>query len=116
MEKPIVREYVNDEELKNDINDLQNKGVYKDDIYVISHDDDRTNRVADSADANTVGLKEMGLESTVGNIFNKKGDELRAKFKEMGFSQEEANHYEDKLDQGRIIMMVTDKEKVSDWA
>ncbi|WP_349408890.1 general stress protein [Pseudalkalibacillus sp. SCS-8] len=116
MSKPVVREYVNDEELKSDIEDLQNRGLDKDDIYVISHDDDRTNRVADSVDANTVGLKEMGIENAVGKMFNKKGDELRAKFKEMGFSQEEANQYEDKLDKGRILMMVTDVEKVNDWS
>ncbi len=115
MAKPIVREYVNDEELKNDVKELQNRGLDKDDVYVISHDEDRTNRVAGNADANTVGVKEMGLDTAVGNIFNKKGDELRAKFKEMGLSQQEANQYEERLDEGRILMLVTDHDKVQDW-
>jgi hypothetical protein len=115
MNKPLVREYTNDAELQKDVISLKNRGVDKEDVYVLSHDDERTNRVSDKAGANTIGLSEMDLETAVGNIFKKKGDELRAKLQEVGFSEQEASRYEEKLDEGRILMLVTDHDKVSDW-
>lgn len=113
--KPVVREYTNDEDLKSDVLDLKNKGVDKNDIYVLSHDDERTNRVASKADANTIGISELGLGSAVGNIFSKKGDELRTKLEEVGFNAAEAERYEEKLDEGKVLLIVTDHERVTNW-
>lgn len=79
----------------------------KDNLYVMSHDADRTDRVADNVDANKVGMNEEGIGTYVGNIFNKKGDELRNKFKELGFSQSEADNLEEKLDHGTILLLNT---------
>ncbi|AZB40962.1 general stress protein [Bacillus sp. FJAT-42376] len=109
--KPVVKEYTNDETLKNDILELKGQGVDPKDLYVLSHDDERTKRVAHNADANTIGLAEMGLGSAVGNMFSKKGDELRAKLQDVGFSETEAEAYEEKLDQGKILLIVTDHER-----
>jgi hypothetical protein len=39
------------------VQELKTRGVHEDDLYVITHDDDRTKRVADNADANTVGRR-----------------------------------------------------------
>ena len=69
--------------------------------------------MAGNADANTIGLSEMGLGSAVGNIFSKKGDELRTKLEEIGFSKEEAERYEEKLDEGKILLMVTNRDRVT---
>ena len=111
--KPTVKEYTNDEVLKQDVTELKNQGIDKQDIYILSHDDERTNRVAGNADANTIGLSEMGLGSAVGNIFSKKGDERRTKLEEIGFSKEEAERYEEKLDEGKILLMVTNRDRVT---
>lgn len=103
--KPIVIEFQDDVELVNKIQELSQQGVPKEDLYVISHDDDRTKRVADKSNANTIGIDEVGVTTAVGNIFRKKGDELRAKFKEIGFTQMEANELESKLDQGKVLLI-----------
>lgn len=103
--KPIVIEFQDDVELVNKIKELSQQGVPKEDLYVISHDDDRTKRVADKADANTIGLEEVGVSTAMGNLFRKKGDELRAKFKEIGFSEMESNELEGKLDQGKVLLI-----------
>jgi uroporphyrinogen-III synthase len=113
--KPAVKEYTNDELLKNDVMELKSKGVDKHDIYILSHDDERTNRIANNAEANTIGISELGLGSAVGNIFSKKGDELRTKLEEVGFSSAEAEHYEEKLDEGKTLLLVTDHERVTGW-
>ena len=83
--KPIVKEFQDDVKLTEEVQAQINNGVSADNLYVISHDDDRTKRVADHADANTVGVNEEGLGTAVKNVFRKKGDELRAKFEELGF-------------------------------
>jgi hypothetical protein len=46
-------------------------------------------------------------------MFSKKGDELRNKLQEIGLSQEEAHEYEDELDEGKILLIVTDTEGVN---
>lgn len=108
--EPFVKEYTNDEQLQYDVQKLNEKGVKKEDIYVLSHDDDRTKRFANTANANTIGLHEMNLESAVGNLFNKKGDELRNKLQEIGFS--EAENYGEDLDEGKILLMVINPNNV----
>ncbi|MUV36771.1 General stress protein 17M [Lentibacillus sp. JNUCC-1] len=105
--KPSVKEFKDDTKLKEEVKSLAEKGVSKDTLYVLSHDDDRTDRVADSVDANKVGLSEQELSTYVGNIFRKKGDELRAKFQELGFPEQEAGDLEEKLDHGTILLVNT---------
>lgn len=114
--KPVVREYTNDQKLMQDVKELQQLGVAKEDVYVLSHDDDRTERLADNTDVNTIGAKETGFTNAVGNMFNKKGDELRNKIHEIGFSEEEASQFEKRLDEGKVLLFVTDNEKVKSWA
>ncbi|WP_022793032.1 general stress protein [Marinococcus halotolerans] len=111
--KPFVREYTNDEALQQDVQRLAEKGIDKSNVYVMTHDNDRTGRIAENANANTVGMKEEGLKNAVGNMFSKKGDELRNKLQEIGLSQEEAHEYEDELDEGKILLIVTDTEGVN---
>lgn len=105
--KPVVQEFKDDTELMNTVKSLSAKGVSKDDLYVLSHDDDRTDRVAEGAGANKVGINEVGFGTYVSNVFSKKGDELRAELMEMGFTQLEADAYEEKLDHGTILLINT---------
>ncbi|ASK62267.1 general stress protein [Virgibacillus phasianinus] len=104
--KPAVKEFQDDKALMEEVKTQTQKGISKDNLYVISHDDDRTDRVAGNVDASEIGAKEEGLGTAVGNIFRKKGDELRTKFKELGFPQEEANELEEKLDHGKILLLI----------
>ena len=115
MMKPFIREYINEEQLKTDVNKLQAKGVQKDDIYLLSHDDERTDRIADNADTNTIGMKEMDFGSAVGNIFSSQGDQLRTKLEEIGFSELEAANYEKDLDEGKVLLIVTNHDNVNTY-
>ncbi|UJL47765.1 general stress protein [Virgibacillus sp. NKC19-16] len=113
--KPFIKGYFNDEHLKTDVSILKDKGIDKDDVYILSHDDDRTDRVAGGADANTIGLSEMDFKEAVGNMFNSKGDELRTKLEEMGFTQAEAENHEEEMDEGKIFLIVTNNENVGSY-
>lgn len=90
--KPVVRQYTNDEKLMKDVEELREIGVAREDIYVLSHDDDRTERLADNADANTIGAEETGLKNAVGNIFNKKGTNFAIKFMRSAFQNRKQNN------------------------
>ncbi|WP_147805079.1 general stress protein [Alkalicoccus halolimnae] len=105
--QPLYKEFYNDQEVVDAVTGIKEKGVSEDDIYILTHDDDRTERVADNADANTVGADDMNFGTSAKNIFRKKGDELRAKFEEVGFSKDMANELEEKLDQGKVVVVVT---------
>lgn len=104
--KPVVKEFQDDQALIDEVEAQANKGISKDDLYVISHDNDRTDRVASQVNANEVGIKEEGLKVAIGNLFHKKGDELRSKFQELGFSAGEAGELEEKLDHGKILLLI----------
>ncbi|MCA1320391.1 general stress protein [Bacillus tianshenii] len=106
--KPTYKEFQNDEQVVGAVQELKAQGVHENDIYVITHDDDRTKRVADNADANTVGVGDVGLDTYVKNVFRSKGDELRAQFEELGFTSGEAEQLEEKLDHGKVILVVKD--------
>lgn len=108
--KPIVKEFQDDRSLIMEVKALSARGISKENLYVISHDDDRTDRVSDQVDAEEVGMKEIGLKVAVGNMFRKKGDELRAKFEELGFTQVEAEALEEKLDHGKILLLYKENE------
>ncbi|MFN2747791.1 MULTISPECIES: general stress protein [Bacillus] len=113
--KPVVREYTNDEQLMKDVGELKRIGVAREDIYVLSHDDDRTERLAGNTEINTIGPEETGIKNAVGNLFQKKGDELRNKMHEIGFSKQEAEQFEKRLDEGKVLLFVTDHDKVKSW-
>nr|WP_219914570.1 general stress protein [Thalassobacillus sp. CUG 92003] len=109
---PFIREYTNDEKLIDDVGKLKDKGISRDNVYVLTHDDDRTKRIATNADANTIGFSEQDFKNAVGNMFSKKGDELRSKLQEVGFSEQEAEDYEDDMDEGKVLLIVTNSSEV----
>lgn len=112
MAKPFIKGYKDDEKLQEDIQKLQSKDISKDDIYVISHDDERTKRIAKNADASTIGASEMGVTGAVKGTFTKKGDQLRSQLEGIGFSENEAENYESEMDRGTVFLIVTNTENV----
>lgn len=104
--KPIVKEFQDDMALVQEVEAQAAQGVAKEHLYIVSHDDDRTKRIADKVNANEIGVKEEGLKVALENMFNKKGDELRNKFQEIGFSEVEAGELEEKLDHGKILLLI----------
>ncbi|QYR20581.1 general stress protein [Paenibacillus sp. sptzw28] len=80
-------------------------GYDKDHLYVLAHDKDRTKRIAETADAERIGIYEEGLDTAIANIFRSRGDELRAKLKSMGVSPEEAERLEMEMDKDKIVII-----------
>ncbi|WP_242142934.1 MULTISPECIES: general stress protein [unclassified Bacillus cereus group] len=113
--KPYVYEFITEKEVMNAANELVTRGIDEKDIYVLTHEEERTDRIADNADVNTIGIKEEGVGTSFINIFQKTGDQLRNKMQELGFNEEEAKFYEEKLDEGKILLFVKDLERAGKW-
>ncbi|WP_094096251.1 general stress protein [Paenibacillus physcomitrellae] len=88
-----------------EVEELRRTGYTDDQIFVLAHDGDRTDRIADAAAASEVGLKEEGVMNSVANLFRSRGDELRAKITSLGFSDNEADFYEKELDLGKVLVI-----------
>ncbi|MBY9077048.1 general stress protein [Paenibacillus sp. HN-1] len=84
---------------------LLDSGYTREDIYVISHDQDREDRIVEAAGASEVGLSEEGLFGTLANMFRSRGDELRSQISSLGFSEAEADFYEQELDLGKVLVI-----------
>lgn len=106
--KPIVKEFQDDQALNEEIERLSERGITKKDLYVMSYDKDREKKVAQKTDAKQMGSKEDSLGSKIVNIVREKEEEFRHRFKELGFSQDEAAELERKLADGKILLLIGD--------
>lgn len=90
---------------------LESQGFHKENIYIFAHDKDRSEHLSDAIDIGDIGLKEQGLINSVGNVFKKRGDELRSKLESVGLTKTEAEQYERVLDEGKLVIVGTDEVK-----
>lgn len=96
---------LNEMEARQKIADLKADGYDKDQLFILTHDDKRTERLAEQAAASEIGMKEEGVFTAVANLFRSQGDELRAKLRSMGVSESYAEALEVELDRGKIVIL-----------
>jgi len=89
----------------NEVKQLHSSGYVFDNIFVLAHDEERTDRIANIANANEIGIKEEGVFDSLANLFRSRGDELRAKITSLGFTDAEADFYEKELDLGKVLII-----------
>ncbi|SDO22112.1 general stress protein [Alkalicoccus daliensis] len=112
MSSPKWKLFHNDETLNESINNLRESGVSDDDIYILSHDNSHERRNRKNTDANKIGVSEIGVGTTLKNVFRNKGDKLRTKMKEIGLSSDKADELEEELDKGKTLLVVTNQDEV----
>ena len=88
-----------------EVRQLQSSGYVYDNIFVLAHDGDLTDRIADISNANEIGIKEEGIFDSIANLFRSRGNELRAKITSLGFTDAEADFYEKELDLGKVLVI-----------
>lgn len=93
------------------INSFEAAGFAKENIYIFAHDKERSEHLTDATETGDIGFKEQGFFDSIGNMFKKRGDELRAKFESLGLSKQEAEQYEMELDKGRLVLVASDEVK-----
>jgi hypothetical protein len=95
----------NIEEAKVQLGNWMDEGYPQTSIYVLTHDEDRTDRIVDETETEKIGLIEEGLGSSVANLFRSHGDELRNKLKSLGVSKVDAEWLEAEMDRDMIVMI-----------
>ena len=92
-------------EARGEIQQLVSEGYAKENLYVLTHSDERTQHVAEHTNSNRIGIAEEGIITAIANLFRSQGDELRAKLRSMGVSKEYAEKLEMDMDRGKIIIL-----------
>ncbi|MCI3920776.1 general stress protein [Paenibacillus sp. TRM 82003] len=95
------------EEARKAVNAIRNEGYIAPNIYVLAHEEKRTDIVSDVTGANQIGVLEEGAFTAMANLFRNRGDELRAKMRSVGVSKKDAEMLEAQMDEGRIIVIAT---------
>ncbi|EJP84204.1 general stress protein 17M [Bacillus cereus VD142] len=70
--KPVVHGYQNEQEVVMKVKELELQGIHQNDIYVLTHEKYRTEKIADDTNTNTIGVKEQGL--SIFSSFTKGGN------------------------------------------
>lgn len=89
----------------NVVRELNVRGYGEDDIFVLAHEEDRTNSLSEFTNASKIGVTEEGVFNAMANMFRSRGDELRSKLESVGLTDREAEHYERELDKGRVLII-----------
>ncbi|MNZ64383.1 General stress protein 17M [compost metagenome] len=92
-------------EVQEHVYKFQSEGYPQDRIFVLTHDKDRTKRIAEHTDAEKIGVAEEGLGTAIANIFRSHGEELRAKMRSLGISEMDAERLEREMDQDKILVI-----------
>lgn len=87
------------------VGELRATGYLTEQIFVLAHNQDQTERIAETANADEIGIKEEGVFDAIANLFRSRGDELRAKIVSLGFTEMEAAYYEEELDHGKVLVI-----------
>lgn len=101
-------------EVKEQVYRFQTEGYTKDKIYVLTHDKGRTKRIVDMTGAEKIGIAEEGYGSAIANIFRSNGDELRAKMRSLGISEQDSQRLEREMNQDKILVIAWGGEEYSD--
>ncbi|MEF2246769.1 MULTISPECIES: general stress protein [unclassified Paenibacillus] len=92
-------------EVQNQVRHFQNEGYPDDNIFILTHDKDRTSRIVDKTDASKIGVAEEGFGTAIANIFRSTGDELRAKMRSLGISKYDAERLESEMDRDKVLVI-----------
>jgi hypothetical protein len=87
------------------IQTLENEGIAKENIFVLTHNEKRTEYISKHTDGNQIGVAEEGIFTAIANFFRSEGDGLRAKLRAMGVSPEHAEILESDMDTGKIVVL-----------
>lgn len=84
---------------------FQREGYTSENIFVLTHDQDRTSRIVKKTDASAIGIAEEGVGTAIANMFRSTGDELRAKMRSLGISPYDAQRLESEMDHDKVLVI-----------
>jgi hypothetical protein len=98
--KSLIKIVMNDDLAMEAVMELQVAGYER--IYVLANDLDRTTSIAKAADVNIIGF--INESAILDKEASFSGNELRSNIRFMGFTEIEAELYEEELDRGHVLL------------
>ncbi|AZN38823.1 general stress protein [Paenibacillus albus] len=92
-------------EVQREVMRFRGEGYDPHNIFVLTHDKDRTERIAKNTSAEQIGVTVEGVGTAIANVFRSTGDELRAKMRSLGISKEYAEYLEGEMDRDKILVI-----------
>lgn len=92
---------------KKEITQFMMQGFSKDEIYLLAHDEKRSDNLTDALDISDIGVGEQGVFASLANVFRSRGDELRSKLESLGLSQAAAERCEEEMDDGKVVIVAS---------
>ncbi|OCT11751.1 hypothetical protein A8709_28165 [Paenibacillus pectinilyticus] len=100
------------QETQHKIKQLYREGFEKDHVYVLTHSAEGTDFIANYTNAQQITMSEVGVLTSIANLFRSRGDELRAKMRSLGVPDVESGRLESELDKGKILVLATPSQPV----
>src|SRR5699024_6726929 len=97
--KPVVKAYKNDSELEVDVAALQDKGIGNQDIYVLSLDKSRTDKIVEDTSILGIDIKKENESET---------EALKKKLKEIGVDEGVYESFKNVMVEGLVYFIVSD--------
>jgi hypothetical protein len=94
-------------EAKREIEQFMLQGYTKEEIYLLAHDQNRSENLTDALAISDIGVGEQGIFDSLANVFRSRGDELRSKLKALGLSTAAAERCEEEMDHGKVIVVAS---------
>jgi hypothetical protein len=90
---------------KQEVEKLEAQGYLRDNIYIFAHDEERADDINEALGTEEAGIGEQGFLTSMKNLVNSRGDELRNKLASVGLSESEAAQFEEELDTGKLVIV-----------
>ncbi|WP_409368481.1 general stress protein [Lysinibacillus sp. 38-6] len=90
---------------KQEVEKLEAQGYLRDNIYIFAHSEKREDDINEALGTEEAGISEQGFLTSMKNLVNSRGDELRNKLASVGLSKDEAAQFEEVLDTGKLVLV-----------
>jgi hypothetical protein len=107
MKMEAVKIVENGVQAKREIAEFMMAGFTKDEIYLLAHDENRSEHLTDALEISPVGVGEQGVFDSIANVFRSRGDALRSKLESLGLSAGAAEHCEKQMDHGKVVVVAS---------
>lgn len=102
--KPVVKEYINVDELEVDIKALKDQGVNVQNIYILTKNSEYITNIINKTHVTSISYYPIDSNNT----FEDKSENIKEKLKTLDFSESEIESYKNSIFDNKIFLIVND--------
>lgn len=102
--KPVVKEYINVDELEVDIKALKDQGVNVQNIYILTKNSEYITNIINKTHVTSISYYPIDSNNT----FEDKSENIKEKLKTLDFSESDIESYKNSIFDNKIFLIVND--------